>query len=124
MALLTASATRSVSVQVRAEMHTRAALAEGKQALVGRAVADNDRPGSLPCPDAVTNVVGNVPNDGIADALAGNDCPSYIGRLPWRTLGLPDLRDEHVERLWFALSPTFRDHVTAQPLNSATPAID
>jgi hypothetical protein len=120
LALLTASATRSVSVQVRAEMRTRAALAEAKQALVGRAIADNDRPGSLPCPDAVTNVAGNVPDDGIADVFVGNDCPSYIGRLPWRTLGLPDLRDENGERLWYALSSRFRDHVSAQPINSDT----
>lgn len=120
LSLLTASATRSVSVQVRAEMRTRAALAEAKQALVGRAIADNDRPGSLPCPDAVTNVAGNVPDDGIADAIVGNDCPSYIGRLPWRTLGLPDLRDETGERLWYALSSRFRDHVSAQPINSDT----
>jgi hypothetical protein len=35
LALLTNSATRSVSVQVRAETRTRAALAEAKQALVG-----------------------------------------------------------------------------------------
>ena len=121
MGLLTASATRSVSVQVRAEMQTRAALAEAKQALVGRAVADNDRPGSLPCPDAVTNVVGNVPDDGIADAIAGIDCPSYIGRLPWRTLGLADLRDENGERLWYALSPLFRDSLDpTQRINSDT----
>ena len=120
LSLLTASATRSVSVQVRAETNTRAALADAKQALVGRAIADNDRPGSLPCPDAVTNVAGNVPDDGIADAFVGNDCPSYIGRLPWRTLGLPDLRDETGERLWYALSSRFRDHVSAQPINSDT----
>lgn len=120
LSLLTASATRSVSVQVRAETNTRAALADAKQALVGQAIADNDRPGSLPCPDAVTNVGGNVPDDGIADAFVGNDCPSYIGRLPWRTLGLPDLRDETGERLWYALSSSFRDHVSAQPINSDT----
>jgi hypothetical protein len=61
-----------------------------------------------------------VPDDGIADAVVGNDCPSYIGRLPWRTLGLPDLRDENGERLWYALSSRFRDHLSAQPINSDT----
>lgn len=121
IALTTSSATRSVTIQLRAERRVQSVLAEVKQALVGRAVADDDRPGSLPCPDALTNIPGvNVPDDGIADVLVGSNCPSYIGRLPWRTLGLTDFRDEHGERLWYALSPNFRDHASAQPLNSDT----
>jgi hypothetical protein len=100
---------------------TSAALAQAKDALLGRAVSDPNMPGSLPCPDQVTNIVGtNVPDDGIADLLAGNDCPSYIGRLPWKTLGLSDLRDGYGERLWYALSPAFRDDNSAWPLNSNT----
>jgi hypothetical protein len=96
-------------------------LAQAKDALIGRAASDNNRPGSLPCPDFVTNIPGsNVPNDGIADLLVGNECPSYIGRLPWRTLDLPDLRDASGERLWYALSRAFRDDDSAQPMNSNT----
>jgi type II secretory pathway pseudopilin PulG len=106
---------------IESDKKTAAALALAKEALIGRAAADDNRPGSLPCPDLETNIVGtNVPNDGIADLLAGNDCPSYIGRLPWRTLGLPDLRDGDGERLWYALSTTFRDDTSAQPINSDT----
>jgi len=104
---------------------TSDALAQAKDALIGRAVSDSNMPGSLPCPDLVTNNPGptgviNVPDDGIADSLTGNDCPSYIGRLPWKTLGLPDLRDGSGEELWYALSPAFRDDNSAQPLNSNT----
>lgn len=96
-------------------------LAQAREALIGRAASDNNRPGSLPCPDLVTNIPGtNVPNDGIADLLVGNECPSYIGRLPWRTLDLPDLRDASGERLWYALSRAFRDDNSAQPINSNT----
>src|ERR1700675_860066 len=84
------------------DQKTTAALAQAKDALIGRAASDNNRPGSLPCPD--TN------NDGSAELFVGNNCPSYIGRLPWRTLGLPDLRDSSGERLWYALSSTLRDH--------------
>lgn len=91
---------------------TANALAQAKEALIGRAVADNNIPGSLPCPD--TN------DDGSAELLSGNDCPSYIGRLPWKTLGLPDLRDGSGERLWYALSANFRDDDSARPLNSNT----
>jgi type II secretory pathway pseudopilin PulG len=91
---------------------TSNALAQAKDALLGRAVSDSNMPGSLPCPD--TN------DDGSAELLSGNNCPSYIGRLPWKTLGLPDLRDGSGERLWYALSPAFRDDNSAQPLNSNT----
>jgi type II secretory pathway pseudopilin PulG len=96
-------------------------LAQAREALIGRAASDNNRPGSLPCPDLVTNIPGsNMPNDGIADLLVGNECPSYIGRLPWRTLDLPDLRDASGERLWYALSRALRDDNSAQPINSNT----
>jgi len=91
---------------------TSDALVQAKDALIGRAISDSNMPGSLPCPD--TN------DDGSAELLSGNDCPSYIGRLPWKTLGLPDLRDGSGERLWYALSPAFRDDNSAQPLNSNT----
>ena len=98
-----------------------AVLKQAADALIGRAASDNNRPGSLPCPDLVTDISGtNVPNDGIADLLTGNECPSYIGRLPWRTLDLPDLRDASGERLWYALSRNFRDDNSAQPINSNT----
>ncbi|HUO43844.1 MAG TPA: hypothetical protein VMT94_02895 [Burkholderiales bacterium] len=88
------------------------ALALAKQALIARAATDQSLPGSLPCPD--------TDNNGSADLFAGNNCPSYIGRLPWRTLGLPDLRDASGERLWYALSPNFRDYVGIVAINDST----
>jgi len=94
------------------QQRTTAALAQAKDALLGRAVSDDNMPGSLPCPD--TN------DDGSAELFAGNVCPSNIGRLPWRTLELPDLRDGSGERLWYALSPAFRNNNAAKPLNSDT----
>ena len=91
---------------------TAAALAQARDALIGRAVSDTNRPGSLPCPDTT--------NDGTSEGLSGNECPSYIGRLPWKTLGLSDLRDGNGERLWYAFSRNFRDDSTAQPINTDT----
>jgi hypothetical protein len=91
---------------------TEATLREARDALIGRAASDDNRPGSLPCPD--------TDNDGVAELFAGVDCPSYIGRLPWRTLGLPDPRDESGERLWYALSPVFRDQSSAGLLDTDT----
>lgn len=95
----------STALRNEQERKTTAALALARQALIGRAAWDNARPGSLPCPD--------VNNDGVltmnVDYLGGGNCASNSGRLPWRTLGLPDLRDANSERLWYALSPNFYD---------------
>lgn len=112
LAVLAYGATSETARAVKAESHTRAVLEYARQALIGRALGDANRPGSLPCPDGG--------DDGSADLFAGTHCPSYLGRLPWRTLGVGDLRDAHGERLWYALSPNFRDHPLAPALNSDT----
>lgn len=100
---------------------TAAALAQGRDALIGYAAADN-RPGSLPCPD--------INNNGSAESPIPTDCPGYVagssvyvGRLPWRTLRLPDLRDGSGERLWYAVSREFARNSSSCgscPLNSDT----
>lgn len=100
------------TLQIERDKITADALVQAKEALLGRALNDDNRPGSLPCPD--------TDDDGSAELFSANDCPSYIGRLPWKTLDLPDLRDGNNERLWYALSVNFRDHPSAQPLNSNT----
>lgn len=101
-------------------------LARAKEALIARAVTDANRPGSLPCPDLITDDAGliNHPGDGKADNFIGAataECPSYIGWLPWITLDLPEQSDDSGTRLWYALSPTLRDDNSAQPINSDTP---
>ena len=92
---------------------TAAVLAQAKAALIGYAVAapvnngsiQLNRPGDLPCPDS--------DDDGDTELSCG-DAPGItgqakrIGRLPWKTLGLPDLRDGDGERLWYAVSKNFK----------------
>lgn len=104
------SSLSTTALKTARQEKTAEALAQAREALIGRAAKDENMPGSLPCPD--------TDNDGSAELLSGNVCPSYIGRLPWRTLKLPDLRDESGERLWYVLSTNFRDDNSAQPLNS------
>jgi hypothetical protein len=90
------------------------ALALAKQALIASAASSNSRPGSLPCPD--------VDNDGLSDQVGNNAaaaCTHFIGRLPWQTLGLPDLRDAAGERLWYAVSENFQD-ISANRINAST----
>jgi hypothetical protein len=87
---------------------TAAALAQAKEALIGYAVGVDltvagPRPGDLPCPD--------LDNDG-SPSTAGVDLTcagTVVGRLPWKTLGLPDLRDGYGERLWYAVSSNFKN---------------
>lgn len=107
----------------RADVAAAAALARAKEALIARAVSDDNRPGSLPCPDLVTNSPGlaNIPGDGKADMFTMTQCPSYVGWLPFVTLDLPELVDDSGTRLWYALAPTLRDDDSAQPINSDTP---
>jgi type II secretory pathway pseudopilin PulG len=85
------------------------ALARAREALIAYAA---DRPinaavgpGYLPCPD--------VDNDGWAEATCGSlDGASgqaeRLGRLPWKTLGIEDLRDGAGERLWYAVSSKYK----------------
>ncbi len=99
------------TAQTKHDDHDQAVLRQARDALIARAALDANRPGSLPCPDSN--------DDGVADLLAGNVCPSYIGRLPWQTLRLPDLRDSAGERLWYVLSQPFTDS-SASVINSDT----
>ena len=108
--------------RIQQDAKLAATLARAKEALIARAVTDANRPGSLPCPDLITNNVGlaNVPGDGKADMFTLTQCPSYVGWLPWVTLDLPELSDDTGTHLWYALAPELRDDDSAQPINSDT----
>ena len=101
-------------IKIEREKKTAAALAEAKAALIGSAARSGvltglPRPGDLPCPDT---------ND---DGSSNGPCPGdVIGRLPWRTLGLSDLRDGDGERLWYAVSSAFKNNPRTAVLNSDT----
>lgn len=112
----------SAAISNKRNQSTADVLALAKEALVGYALQDTNLPGSLPCPDISTNNPPfNIPNDGVADFLSASNCPNYLGRLPWKSLKLSDLRDGAGERLWYALSPNFRPHTTpTHTLNSDT----
>jgi hypothetical protein len=91
------------------------ALAKAKTALVGwmatNAVESGERnPGRLPCPEA-PGYIGDPEREGTA---AGSCTLPKIGRLPWRTLGLPKLLDAAGEPLWYVVSPGWA--YTSDPL--------
>jgi hypothetical protein len=105
---------RPAATSLESDRITNAALAQARDALIGYAAGDDNRPGSLPCPD--------TDNNGSAQLYSGSYCPSEIGRLPWRTLGLPDLSDGSGERLWYAVSRDYSRNPSGAPaLNSDVP---
>ncbi|MDE2311014.1 MAG: hypothetical protein KGL01_09335, partial [Betaproteobacteria bacterium] len=112
------SSLSSSALQIARDKTTAAALAQAKDALIGYAISvqisfsnssNQPRPGELPCPDTT--------NDGSSDT----PCLNVIGRLPWKTLGLPDLRDGSGERLWYAVSTNFKNYSRTSCNLTATP---
>ena len=98
------------------EQRTMGALRQAKAALIAYAAASDwhlqtssgsyFQPGALPCPDA--------DGDGDSDCVGANTA-SMIGRLPWKTLGIDDLRDASGEQIWYALSHDFRKMQCVDP---------
>jgi type II secretory pathway pseudopilin PulG len=103
------SALDANSMKIQRDKKTASALALAKASLIGYSTAYK-YPGALPCPD--TN------NDGAADTNGNIGCYSKIGRLPWRTLDMGDLRDGNGERLWYVLSANFANVPTSLIINS------
>jgi type II secretory pathway pseudopilin PulG len=114
-AFLLVSALNKANQQIERDKITAAALAQAKEALISFAATSATLPGSLPCPD--TN------NDGSGDNT-GTNCTAYIGRLPWKQLKLPDLRDGSGECLWYALSPVFRNVLPAASRSPASNSLN
>jgi type II secretory pathway pseudopilin PulG len=109
-ATILVSSFSKATLQIERDKKTAEALALAKEALIGYATSvnlpDGGRLGDLPCPDRN--------NDGEAETSCGDAGGSNqsrrLGRLPWKTLGLPDLRDGSGERLWYAVSNNFKNN--------------
>ncbi len=97
---------------------TAATLAQAKEALIAYAISSENaggataRPGNFPCPDT------DAPGTSGYGTEQASCSAGAIGRLPWKTLGLPELRDDSGEPLWYALSGNFRKSATR--INSDT----
>jgi hypothetical protein len=95
--------TTGIEYKAERDLKTAKVLEDAKVALLGWS-ATRDIPGQLPCPED-TSFIGS-PTEGNEQSTC--TLPA-IGRLPWRTLGLGDIRDANNDRLWYVLSPGFRD---------------
>ncbi|MEQ8497451.1 MAG: hypothetical protein RLW42_24805, partial [Gammaproteobacteria bacterium] len=101
-------------------VHDARVLAAARDALVGYAVAYPERvnpahgPGYLPCPAPDARGIA-----GPACALATG---TTLGRFPWHTLRVNDLRDSSGAGLWYALAESHRNNPKHEPLNAWTRA--
>jgi hypothetical protein len=96
--------------------HNAKVLAQAKAALIASAVAAAT-PGQLPCPDRN--------GDGQQDTPCGNQAGTTgqalrLGRLPWKDLGLEELKDSGGQTLWYAVSNNFKSNTAIASLNSNT----
>lgn len=86
----------------------RDSLVQAREALLGHAATYRDDPahttevfGYLPCPD--TN------GDGESDPPCGAAGEASVGLFPFKTLGLPNLRDSAGGCLWYAVAGSFKN---------------
>jgi hypothetical protein len=112
-----AGKSRSVTEYER-EAKTGAALREAKAALLAYAAqyaarSNTAEPGQMPCPESTNYFAAGT--EGQASTSCSNANES-VGRLPWRTLGIDQLRDGYGEPLWYVLSRGFRN----PPINFGT----
>lgn len=115
----------SSTMRLERDKVTADALTQAKQVLIGYAITYGDRnpnnvSGYLPLPDlgsSRNNIM--TPGEGYAAGnFSGNSKNlTVIGRLPWRKLGLPPIRDSEGECLWYAVSGSFQDIQKANVLN-------
>jgi hypothetical protein len=109
--VLIISASRGKSAKLIRSEASILALAKAKEALLGYAISRDDfasgaRPGEFPCPTLV------APGTSSYGDAAGGCVTRRVGRLPWKTLGIPELFDESGEPLWYALSTKFNASAT------------
>lgn len=97
------------------EGYTADRLLEARSALIARAAADENRPGSMPCPD--------IDGDGSSDGpvSTGGVCCNTIGFFPWRNLDVEQLKDGTGSPLLYAVQSSLCDHQSAEPINFTTP---
>ena len=105
--------------EARAQARSVEALSQAREALIGYALSYAERhPGEgygyLPCPDA-----GNSGSSTLG-ACGARDTPS-VGRLPWRTLALPELRDGWHDCLWYAVAGSIKNNPKPVALNWDSP---
>ena len=124
--LFAASAALAASVHLahrtgqHASARSMAALTQARDALIGYAFSypelqhDGQTIGYLPCPDRTNSGSVSLGACNVRDHGA-------FGRFPYRTLGLPILRDRHEQCLWYAVAGSIKHNPKPLTLNWDSP---
>ena len=118
------SALSKTNVENQRQKRTVAALAQAKEALIAYVAANPDlsgkkRPGDFPCP-AMDEGWSPPVVDSCGNSSGTTGQEKRLGRLPWKKLGLPPLRDGSGELLWYAVSNNFKNNTRIPKLDSTT----
>lgn len=109
------------------EKRTTESLAKAKEALIAFTATYHEKLtatgeprdgmfGFLPCPDGGTS-------EGVSEtASCGTQYQSYLGRLPWKTLGIEPVKDGSGNCLWYAVSSEYKNigRIDPNPLSSGS----
>lgn len=102
------------------ERNSAMALQQAKESLIGDAAANSDinSAGYLRLPDLGRSNEGES-QEGLAaiNFIENDQNHSVIGKLPWNTLGIPPLYDQHGECLWYIVSGRFKKTPKTEPFN-------
>lgn len=109
----------SARIQLQAQARSTVALAQARDALLGYAISYAEQhPGQgygyLPCPDAANTGSARIGACNVRDHGA-------IGRFPYRTLGLSDVRDGWGDCLWYAVAGSVKNNPKPLALNWDSP---
>ncbi|MEX2576277.1 MAG: hypothetical protein WD382_06455 [Halofilum sp. (in: g-proteobacteria)] len=83
-------------------------LARARDVLLARALADQNRPGSMPCAAA---------DDEGKGTFNGDNCETSFGRFPHHTLEIVPLRTRDGDPLLYVMDKGLRDRSNAEPIN-------
>ena len=106
----------SVNGQMQRRLRQQEQFAVLREALIARAVNDDNRPGSLPCPAPNPEVNGTAP------LLAGQNCPQRLDGVPWSTLKIRPPHDASHTPWYYLIAPGLQDSESSQPIHSDHPS--
>jgi hypothetical protein len=92
----------SNTLTLKTDQSTADDLARTRDALIAYAIRGPNRPGEFPCPDT------KLPTDLNYGTQDGTCIAGRLGRVPWKTLGIPEPKDASGETLWYTVADKFR----------------
>lgn len=99
----------SGAIKNERDKKTANVLADAKTALIGYVSKSPDISllNHLPNPDLRVN---STFSEGIQAGLVGPVNASLVGKFPWRSLGMPSIKDGYEECIWYAVSGNFKSN--------------